>query len=91
MQTLIVIVLVALAAFYVASRFWKARKGAPCCSDCAGCPCKGDPKARAGMGLAPFDPSNACPDGRTVKEGCPARDRAPATEADGPDQDGTRN
>ncbi len=50
MQTIIVIVLVILAGLYVISRFWRARQGAPCCSDCSGCPCKGGASGPGGSG-----------------------------------------
>lgn len=90
MQTIIVIVLVILAGLYVASRFWRARKGAPCCSDCSGCPCKGGaagpsgPAGPGGSGLVPLEPVGGCPLGRTPKDGCAAR------SGRGEDADGKR-
>lgn len=98
MQTVIVIVLVILAGLYVVSRFWRARQGAPCCSDCSGCPCKGGASGApgqagpirlgsgpAGTGFAPLEPLG-CPAGRTPKEGCATRlDQARAACGRAPD------
>lgn len=69
MQTAIVILIVALAALYMARRFWRTRQGASC-SGCGGsCGCSG---GQGKAGLEPFKTANRNnPDGQ-AKTSCPS-------------------